>query len=131
MRWYRDKKYIVGSILVPIVLAVAGWWIHASFSPSNSITSVLNTGIVTQGQTGNNIIMPFPTPEPEPAHRNGLLGRLRQEYILSHDGLSSALLAGTEPVPADWMNKRLEQMRESWRVRVKGSEYEILPANTP
>jgi hypothetical protein len=43
--------------------------------------------------------------------------------------LSPALLAGTEPVPPDWMNKRLEQMGESWRVRVRGIEYEIFPVN--
>jgi hypothetical protein len=121
------------AVLITLVLGVA-LYVGAEArsgiekSSENSITSVPNnTGIVTQGQTGNNIIMPFPAPEPEFARRNALLGRLRQEYIFSHDGLTSALLAGTEPVPADWMNKRLAKMGELWRVRVKGSEYEILP----
>jgi hypothetical protein len=31
-----------------------------------------------------------------------LLAKLRQEYVLSHDGLSPGLITGTEPVPADW-----------------------------
>jgi hypothetical protein len=34
-------------------------------------------------------------------------------------------------VPAEWMNKRLAQMRELWRVRVKGGEYEVLLPNNP
>jgi hypothetical protein len=125
MRW--DKKYFVGSILVPIVLAVVGWWVlYPSPSTSNSISnSSNNSGIVTQGQTGNNFLID--TLEPETSRRKSLLGKLCKEYIFDHDGLSSALLAGTESVPPDWINKRLEQMGESWRVRVKGSEYEILP----
>jgi hypothetical protein len=126
-----EHKIVVGGILVPVVVGAAGW-VYTRSSPSNSITSIPNnTGIVTQGQTGNNIIVPFSTPEPESTRRNVLLQNLRQEYILSHDGLSPALLAGTEPVPADWMNKRLEQMGQSWRVRVNGSEYQILPPNSP
>jgi len=129
MTW--NTKFVVGSILIPVVLAAAGW-IYTRSSPSNSITSIPhNTGIVTQGQTGNNIIVPFPAPESESARRNLLLSKLRQEYIFSHDGLSSALLAGTEPVPAEWMNKRLAQMGELWRVRVKGGEYEVLLPNNP
>jgi hypothetical protein len=129
MRW--NAKFVVSSILIPVVLAAVGW-VYTRSSPSNSITSIPhNTGIVTQGQTGNNIIVPFPAPEPESARRNVLLSKLRQEYIFSHDRLSSALIAGTEPVPAEWMNKRLAETGELWRVRVKGSEYEILLPNNP
>ena len=39
-----------------------------------------------------------------------LVGRLRGEYLASHDGISSAMLAGTEPVPDDWMNNRLRTL---------------------
>lgn len=68
---------------------------------------------------------------PEYHRRALLLGKLSQEYILSHDGISPALAAGTEPVPADWMNQRLEQMGEAWRVRLKGIGYEMFPLSTP
>ncbi len=68
---------------------------------------------------------------PRSDSQDALLRKFYQEYILSHDGLSPALLAGTEPVPADWMNKRLEQIGEAWRVRVKGSQYEIFSVNNP
>jgi hypothetical protein len=107
-------------------MGIAGW-IYAS--SSISITGLSNkAGIVTQGQKGNNFIITRSAPqqsELENSRRNSVVGKLRQEYVLSHDGLSPALLAGTEPVPPDWMNTRLEQMGELWRVRVKGTEYEI------
>jgi hypothetical protein len=78
-----------------------------------------------------NKMLGWTPPKSEIIRRNILIGKLYQEYILSHDGLSPALLAGTEPVSADWMNKRLEQLGEAWRVRVKGTQYEILSVNNP
>jgi hypothetical protein len=45
-----------------------------------------------------------------------LLGKLRQEYILSHDGLNAALLAGIEQPPVDWVNGRLGELGEIWAV---------------
>lgn len=54
--------------------------------------------------------------EEEPKRRTGILNALRNEYILSHDNISSAMLAGLEMPPADWLNKRLAQLGESWRV---------------
>jgi hypothetical protein len=38
------------------------------------------------------------------------IAKLRQEYILSHDNVSPAMVAGTDPVPDDWMNQRLKEM---------------------
>jgi hypothetical protein len=48
--------------------------------------------------------------------RSNVLQRLTQEYILSHDGISSGLLAGTERPPSVWMNKRLQELGYSWRI---------------
>jgi predicted nucleotide-binding protein len=45
--------------------------------------------------------------------RATLMGRLRQEYILSHDELTPALLAGTEPLPIEWVEQRLRELRQS------------------
>lgn len=45
--------------------------------------------------------------------RAALQERLRQEYILSHDGLTPALLAGTEPLPAKWVQKRLRELGQA------------------
>jgi hypothetical protein len=55
-KWYRDKKWIV-SISVAVVGIVVSV-IYANSSSRNSLTSVReNTGFITQGQTGNNIII--------------------------------------------------------------------------
>ncbi|SRR5216684_2794885 len=54
--------------------------------------------------------------EQESKRRESLYARLRQEYMLSHDGLSPALIAGLAPVPPDWINKRLAELGEKWRV---------------
>lgn len=35
---------------------------------------------------------------------------LQQEYVLSHDGISPAVLAGTQPPPEEWMRARIEQL---------------------
>jgi len=47
--------------------------------------------------------------------RRQILNALRDEYILSHDNISAAMIAGTEYPPTEWMNKRLSQLEEQWR----------------
>lgn len=36
--------------------------------------------------------------------------RLRAEYILSHDGISAELMAGTVAPPQDWMERRIREL---------------------
>jgi len=45
-----------------------------------------------------------------------VLARLTHEYILSHDGISPAMLAGNELPPTPWLNQRLRQLGHSWQV---------------
>ena len=54
----------------------------------------------------------------EATRRQNVLVTLRNEYILSHDNLSPALIAGTEQPPPDWVNSRLRQLGEKWTVNV-------------
>jgi hypothetical protein len=51
----------------------------------------------------------------EQARRRQLLVRLRNEYVLSHDGLTAEMLAGTAPLPKEWVDNRLMQLGESWK----------------
>jgi hypothetical protein len=44
--------------------------------------------------------------------------KLRQEYVLSHDGLSAGILAGTEPLPEEWVNARLKAMKIPWSYKI-------------
>jgi uncharacterized membrane-anchored protein YhcB (DUF1043 family) len=42
------------------------------------------------------------------------LDKLRVEWMASHGGFSSKMLAGTEMPPRDWINKRLKEMGKNW-----------------
>jgi hypothetical protein len=54
MKWYKDKRWLAGSIILPVGVALFGW-LYANSSSPISITNLSNnTGIVTQGQTGGN-----------------------------------------------------------------------------
>jgi|GEM_PF-5603278 hypothetical protein len=66
-------------------------------------------------------------PADEVSRRRQLLERLRGEYILSHDNISAAMMAGTEELPADWVNKRLQELGEQWKV----SERQQPPLTVP
>jgi hypothetical protein len=57
------------------------------------------------------------TNSPEVKRRQAMLQALRNEYILSHDGISTALLAGLEWPPSEWINRRLKELGEKWRVK--------------
>ncbi len=53
--------------------------------------------------------------EQEKARRADLLAKLRQEYILSHNGISPQTMAGTQPLPKSWVEARLNELGEKWR----------------
>lgn len=62
----------------------------------------------------------------EQARRNKVLALLRNEYILSHDGISPGLMAGTEWPPPDWLNGRLGTLGETWKVKQGRNSMEIV-----
>lgn len=75
---------------------------------------IQNTQILNGIVAGKSTTSP-PAPQvTEAERRRSILALLRNEYILSHDNLSPALVAGTEQPPADWVNLRLKQLREKW-----------------
>ena len=53
---------------------------------------------------------------PEYDRRITLLARLRAEYLAAFPGDAPFINAGVDPVPLRWINKRLEEHGESWRV---------------
>lgn len=48
--------------------------------------------------------------------RKGIESVLRNEFILSHNPIDPEILAGNKMPPQDWMNKRLQEMGETWKV---------------
>lgn len=70
----------------------------------------------------------------EVQRRGEVLRRLRQEYILSHDDLSPGMIAGTGPLPQDWLERRLREMGETWEPKAEQSEQQpskAQPAQKP
>lgn len=66
-----------------------------------------------------------PAPEPPPAsvastnvaaQRGALLQQLASLYILDHDGITPAMMAGLEYPSVDWLNQQLQQRGEHWRI---------------
>ncbi len=51
----------------------------------------------------------------EQQHRSTLLKRLKGEYIMAHPNVSDRIIIGTEPLPKEWVEKRLGEMGEIWR----------------
>jgi len=64
----------------------------------------------------------------EAERREHLASSLRDEYILSHDPIDPAILAGKAMPPQDWMNNRLNQLGETWKV---SKEIPAAPAPAP
>lgn len=56
----------------------------------------------------------------EAQRREGVVGQLRTVYVLSHDGISSELMAGLAWPPADWMNEQLANLGERFTFQSDG-----------
>jgi hypothetical protein len=64
MKWYKEPKFVVGSIIVPFVIAIVGW-IYFNPSTIHNITNAPhNSGVVINGQNGNNVIKLLPPQSP-------------------------------------------------------------------
>jgi hypothetical protein len=61
--------------------------------------------------------------------RIALLKTIRGEYLAKLPQDAPCIEAGVEPVPIDWINQRLVELRENWRVDTGLNGY-ILPALT-
>jgi hypothetical protein len=51
----------------------------------------------------------------EQQRRSALLRKLKTEYIASHPNVSERIIFGTEPLPKEWIERRLEEIGEKWR----------------
>jgi hypothetical protein len=63
---------------------------------------------------------------PEYNRRMALLTKFRNEYFQEFPAEKPFIEAGIDPVPVNWVNKRLEEIGETWRVTMGDGGY-ILP----
>ncbi len=75
---------------------IVGWW-------RNERPSVKRSGATADAKKA------------EQLRRQHLLGRLRQQYILSNDGITPELASGLAPLPKEWVDEQLRKLGESWR----------------
>jgi hypothetical protein len=52
----------------------------------------------------------------EADRRRGIETVLRNEYILSHDPIDPDIISGSKMPPTSWLNSRLSEMGEKWKV---------------
>lgn len=52
----------------------------------------------------------------EAERKEHLLESLRDEYIASHSSIDPAILTGKKMPPDDWLNPRLAELKENWRI---------------
>ena len=63
---------------------------------------------------------------PEYNRRIALLASIRLEYMNQFTDEVQFIQAGVDSVPVDWVNKRLEELHESWRIHMGPNGY-VLP----
>ena len=51
----------------------------------------------------------------EQLRRKQILAKLRETYILSHDGISPEMMSGVAPLPKEWVEQQLAKLGETWR----------------
>jgi hypothetical protein len=68
---------------------------------------------------------------PEYDRRINILARIRTEFMKSFPDDVVFIEAGIDVVPVSWVNKRLEELGESWRVTLKDGGYKLPPLEPP
>lgn len=64
---------------------------------------------------------------PEYERRLGILSQVRKEYIETFPDNRKFVDAGIDQVPISWVNKRLEELNESWRVQGLDAAGYVMP----
>jgi hypothetical protein len=65
--------------------------------------------------------------KPEYDRRLRLLKQIRSEYVKKFPAEVPFIEAGVDPVPISWVNKRLEELGEKWRVTIGDGGYVMPP----
>ena len=62
--------------------------------------------------------------------RIAILAKIRKEYLVEFPDEVQFVEAGIDQVPINWVNKRLEELKQTWRVKMGKGGY-IMPNLTP
>lgn len=92
---------------------------RAAPSPAERTGLPSELWIYGRGGAGGNV--------PEYDRRLAVLKRIRLEYMTKFPDEVPFIDAGIDPVPINWVNKRLEELSERWRVGMGAGGY-VMPA---
>ena len=62
--------------------------------------------------------------------RLGILTTIRQGYLREFPDEAPFINAGVDQVPVAWVNKRLEEIGENWRVEMDDAGYKMPPLSS-
>ena len=68
---------------------------------------------------------------PEYNRRLGILTAIREEYLAVFQDEAPFVNAGIDQVPVNWVNSRLEELGETWRVEMREGGYKMPPLAAP
>jgi len=63
----------------------------------------------------------------EAERRKQVLEALRDQYVIEHPDVPVTMITGGSSPPADWINKRLLELRETWTVSAEPSKSPSMP----
>jgi hypothetical protein len=98
----------------PVVSPTWNNWDEAFFDIAEGIRKVVEQRDFSTSLNLQNLRVQNLTDQ-ERLNRAAILTRLRRLYVLSHDNISPGIMAGTEPLPKEWVEEELDKMGENWR----------------
>jgi hypothetical protein len=118
-------KLMLGWLGVSIVLGVGGhlvglhgYWVWLAavglglLGTAAYIGHLERHGLIMHGHTRRHL-----------ARQNRIVHRCHAEYVATHSDAPPGVVAGTDPIPKEWMEQRLTELGEPWRY----TEYRLDP----
>lgn len=113
----RVKLYFWLACIAGVVLAfLQQYRAITQDAASKEKTGTVETAVLDQLKILHEQKSTLTPEETEAKRRESIMTLLRGKYILQNTNVSSGIVDGSEPLPADWVNQQLQDMNESWTV---------------
>jgi hypothetical protein len=109
-------KFWIGCVVGVVLAFFQQYRSLTNDAVTKSKTEKVESAILGQLSTLHDKGSPLTANEVEAKRRSDILTALRSQYVLQHDNLPEGILDGTEPLPADWVNEKLHDLKEDWAV---------------
>jgi hypothetical protein len=115
--WQRSpfaRFQVLPTGAIPVVSS--GWhtWDEAFFDVTEGIRKAVEQ-LKIPVSSGFHIPTQAEMRDQEKLYHTAILNRLYKLYMLSQDNISPGIVAKTDPLPKEWVERELEKMGETWR----------------